>query len=141
MVEIYADTNYWLAITVPGDDLTSAAERAQRAYSNAQIVTCDEVLVEFLTAVSGMGAYLRQKGVNIVRAALANPNVTVVPQTRQTFLDGLKLYEQRLDKGYSLVDCISMITMQQRQIQHALTADRHFHQEGFTTLMRNPHDP
>ena len=141
MVEVFADTNYWLAIAVPGDDLANAARLARTAHANAHVVTTDEVLVEFLTAVSGMGPFLRQRGVNIVREALTDPNMTVVPQTRQTFLDGLKLYEQRLDKGYSLVDCISMITMQQRQIQHALTADRHFHQEGFTTLMRNPDEP
>ena len=141
MVEVFADTNYWLAITVPGDDLANAARLARAAHANAHVVTSDEVLVEFLTAVSGMGPFLRQRGVNIVREALTDPNMTVVPQTRQTFLDGLDLYEQRLDKGYSLVDCISMITMQQRQIQHALTADRHFHQEGFTTLMRNPNEP
>ena len=141
MVEVFADTNYWLAITVPGDDLASAAERAQHAYPNTQIVTCDEVLVEFLTAVSGMGAYLRQKGVNIVRAALANPNITVLPQTRRTFLDGLDLYEHRSDKTYSLTDCISMAIMRERGIANALTADRDFEREGFTTLMRNPNEP
>ena len=141
MVEVFADTNYWLAIAVPRDDLANAARLARASHPNAHVVTTDEVLVEFLTAVSGMGSFLRQRGVSIVREALADPNVTVIPQTRQTFLDGLELYAQRLDKGYSLVDCISMIAMQQRRIQHALTADRHFHQEGFTTLMRNPNEP
>lgn len=39
------------------------------------------------------------------------------------------------DKEYSLIDCISMITMQERQIDQILTNDRHFSQEGFEILM------
>jgi uncharacterized protein len=44
----------------------------------------------------------------------------------------------RLDKGYSLKDCISMHTMRQRGISEVLTNDRHFEQEGFRALFRDP---
>jgi predicted nucleic acid-binding protein len=44
---------------------------------------------------------------------------------------GLKLYQQRLDKGYSLTDCISMNTMRKSGITEVLTHDLHFTQEGF----------
>jgi predicted nucleic acid-binding protein len=52
------------------------------------------------------------------------------------FLDGLALYEDRPDKGYSLADCISMQIMRLEGLTHVLSNDRHFEQEGFTALFR-----
>ena len=49
--------------------------------------------------------------------------------------EGLELYENRLDTGYSLTDCISMSLMSEREIQEVLTHDNHFKQEGFTSLL------
>ncbi|MDP9054382.1 MAG: hypothetical protein M3N93_08800 [Acidobacteriota bacterium] len=66
-----------------------------------------------------------------------NRRVTIEPHTAETFLSGLELYKQRLDKGYSLTDCISMQTMRREQITEALTSDRHFEQEGFRALFRS----
>jgi predicted nucleic acid-binding protein len=61
----------------------------------------------------------------------------VIPQSRESFLAGLRLYRSRPDKGYSLVDCISMQTMHQEGLTEALTNDRHFEQEGFRALFRD----
>ena len=61
--------------------------------------------------------------------------IEVLPQTRPSLLRGLDLYKARSDKSYSLTDCISMVTMQERNITDALTHDRHFAQEGFRLLL------
>lgn len=37
-------------------------------------------------------------------------------------------------RTYSLVDCISMVVMEERGIQHVLTNDHHFTQAGFTVV-------
>jgi predicted nucleic acid-binding protein len=66
---------------------------------------------------------------------LADPLVMVRPQTHQSFLDGLALYKARLDKEYSLTDCISMNVMWQDGITEVLTHDDHFVQEGFIKLL------
>jgi predicted nucleic acid-binding protein len=63
-----------------------------------------------------------------------NPAVQVIPQDHESFVAGLNLYEKRLDKGYSLTDCISMNTMNQLEIIEVLTHDQHFTQEGFIIL-------
>jgi hypothetical protein len=60
-----------------------------------------------------------------------------VAQTAASFASGLALYRARLDKGYSLTDCISMQTMRQEGLSEVLTNDRHFEQEGFRALFRN----
>jgi uncharacterized protein len=132
---VFADAVYWVAITSPADQWHSRVVAAVRSLGRTTLVTTEEVLGEFLAHYSGGGPFLRDAAVQIVGKALANPLVVVQPQSHQTFLDGLALYKRRLDKGYSLTDCISMEAMRQRGITEILTHDAHFRQEGFTLLL------
>ena len=72
----------------------------------------------------------------MVRRILSNQDVRVMEQSRDTFLAGLARYERRLDKGYSLQDCVSMNVMEAEGITGVLTSGHHFEQEGFTILTR-----
>jgi predicted nucleic acid-binding protein len=74
---------------------------------------------------------MRPHAAAIIRQVLSHPNIEVVPQSRQTFLDALALCEARPDKAYSLTDCASVVTMQERGIAEVLTRDAHFAREGF----------
>jgi uncharacterized protein len=134
-VDVFADTLYWIAIARPNDPWAAAARQARSAVDNATLVTTDEVLSEFLTALSGGGPALRQTAVKMVRTILSSPDVRVVPQARQSFLSGLAHYESRADKSYSMVDCTSMHAMRENGITHALTNDHHFSQDGFVVLI------
>lgn len=49
---------------------------------------------------------------------------------------GVDLFEQRPDKEWSLVDCISFGVMQDEKLTEALTGDRHFEQAGFVALLK-----
>ncbi len=136
MKAVFADAVYWIAMVKPDDSWKASAASARDSLGPVRIVTTDEVLTEFLTALSGGGETLRQKAAQMVRAILANANVKVVPQSRRSFLQGLELFEQRHDKEYSLADCISMNTMRSESLSEALTNDHHFEQEGFAVLMK-----
>ena len=136
MKAVFADSLYWIAIVRPGDSWADAAKRAKEQLGEVRIVTTDEVLTEFLTALSAAGETLRWQVAQMVRAILANPNVKVVPQTRGTFLQGLEFFGQRRDKEYSLTDCVSMNTIRSESLSEILTNDHHFEQEGFTILMK-----
>ena len=81
---------------------------------------------------------MRQTVAAYVRDILNNPAITVHPQSDQSFLSGLALYEARPDKAYSHADCISMLAMRQEVITEVLTDDDHFTQEGFTILFPTP---
>ena len=133
MKQVFADTLYWLAIFVPGDAWAGAAHAAD--CSGASLVTTEEVLSEFLTAVSAHGDQTRRLACRLVREILDDPGIEVAAQSHESFLAGLALYERRPDKEYSLADCISMNVMRQKQIQEILTHDRHFSQEGFVRLL------
>ncbi len=139
MRPVFADTLYWIAIVKPSDPWQEAAKSARAALGQVRIITTDEVLSEFLNALSGRGR--RRHAAQMVRAILRNPNVTVVPQSRDSFLTGLELYEQRPDKEYSLIDCVSMNVMRAEEITDVLTNDHHFEQESFTVLMRRSDVP
>jgi predicted nucleic acid-binding protein len=132
---VFADTLYWIAISLPNDSWRTAAVQARRDVGKAILVTTDEVLIEFLTAMSKGGDWIRTTAVRVVRAILVDPGVRVVAQSRESFLNGLMLFENRPDKGYSLTDCISMNVMKAEGIIEVLSNDYHFTQEGFQVLI------
>src|SRR5262245_3686434 len=102
--------------------------------SAAGVVTTDEVLTEFLNALSGTGHAGRAYAAVTVLDLRTDPSIHVLPQTRADIDDALSLYQARLDKGYSLTDCRSMNAVRTLGISDVLTNDRHFTQEGFTIL-------
>ena len=136
MRKIFADTSYWIAITNPKDELHSLVQIINKSIKDSSILTTDEVLVEFLAYFSSKySGTMRRAASEITRRILNNTNIQVIPQSRDSFLSGLKLYEERLDKQYSLVDCISMVTMRNEGITEILTSDSHFAQEGFSIYL------
>lgn len=135
MKTVFADSHYWIAIVNPHDQWAEAAKDARALLGEALIVTTDEVLTEFLAALRS-GKHMRKQAAKMVRLILENPNVKVIPQTRDSFLKGLTFYESRSDKEYSLIDCISMNVMRNKSLFEVLTNDRHFEQERFTVLIK-----
>jgi predicted nucleic acid-binding protein len=135
MKAVFADAQYWVALINPQDQSHPAAKAASLALHGAEIVTSEEVLTEMLAFFSERGRFLRQMAAATVRSIYANQNMRVLPQSSQSFVAGLTLYEARPDKGYSLTDCISMLAMRQEGITEILTHDDHFKQEGFTILL------
>ena len=136
MRRVFADAVYWIAIANRKDQWHAKVDAGDAArLGQATLVTTDEVLDEFLAYYSGHGPALRSVPLSTVRKALTNPLVTVLPQSHQSFLDGLALYKARPDKEYSLTDCISMEAMRQEGITEILTHDNHFTQEGFIKVL------
>lgn len=135
MRTVFADTHYWIALAVPTDQWHDRAAAVSKTLGEVRFVTTDEVLVEFLNFLSRYGEDVRTTGVKMVKAILADPNTLVIPQTRDSFLQGLKLYGERGDKQYSLTDCISLCVMAKNGVVEILTHDHHFAQEGNTILL------
>lgn len=134
MRRIFADSLYWIALSHPRDQHHAAALKLSHALRQVEIVTTDEVLSEFLTALRH-SRQLRRIAALQVDGVMADPSILVLPQSRQTLLAGLTLYKARPDKEYSLTDCISMEAMRAEGITEILTHDNHFTQEGFVSLL------
>ncbi|MDX6612870.1 MAG: uncharacterized protein QOD75_2056 [Blastocatellia bacterium] len=64
-----------------------------------------------------------------------DPNMRIVDAEPGIFALGIERYRNRLDKDWSLTDCISFVVMESKGITEALTADHHFEQVGFKALL------
>jgi predicted nucleic acid-binding protein len=109
---VFADTFYWIALTNPADRHAEVVLRFDDLLSGGYVITTEEVLTEVLTFFAG-DSWLRKR-------------VRIIQQGHESFLAGFDLYASRLDKGYSLTDCISMQTMRREGLTDVLTNDKHF---------------
>ena len=124
MSAVFADAPYFIALFRPRDQWKAAAQEARRQLGEVELVTTDEILTEFLTAMSRTNPVIREHAVAAVQAMLRDGIIRVIPQTRPSFLDGLNRYSRRLDKGYSLQDCIAMNVMDSEGITQVNRQDR-----------------
>lgn len=69
MKTVFADSHYWIAIVNPDDPWAKAAKAARSALDEVFMVTTDEVLTEFLAALS-RGEHMRKQATKMVRAIL-----------------------------------------------------------------------
>jgi predicted nucleic acid-binding protein len=134
MKAIFADTFYWIALLNSRDTWHLEVIKVSQEISNSPLVISDGIIDELFAYSSKRGDLLRLKVSELYKSFRKDPNIQIIsysPEIRQKAID---LYEQRPDKGYSLVDCISMVIMKEMRISEVLTNDKHFAQEGFTIL-------
>jgi predicted nucleic acid-binding protein len=101
---------------------------------SGKIVTTEWVLLEFADAFAASRA--KPLAIEAIKRIHRLPMFLVVefePAVRQA---GFHLYENRLDKDWSLTDCVSFAVMTLRGLSDALTADRHFEQAGFRAIFK-----
>lgn len=134
--EVFVDTQTWIALIQPRDPYRDIVLRSWPAAPGAALVTSEFVLAQFLGFVCERGPTSRREAATAVRRTAGAAGMLVIPASHTLFDDALRLYEARPDKGYSLVDCTSMVIMRERGIEGVLSADRHFEQEGFHALFR-----
>jgi uncharacterized protein len=134
---IFVDTHGWIAWFSPRDRHHQQAVRVTRSLRAARVplVTTDLVLTELLGFFAEAGPTWRSQASQQVETILADPNILTLPSSRGQFQEGLTFYRSRLDKGYSLVDCISMCLCHANGWHEVLTHDHHFAQEGFILLL------
>ena len=135
MNELFVDTLHLVALVNPKDQWHQKSVEVETATRNSDLLTTEDILTEFLNFYAEHGEFMRMKVSVFVREILLDVRVKVIPRSETAFLDALELYETRLDKGYSLTDCISMNVCRTLGITKILTHDHHFQQEGFTTLL------
>lgn len=137
MRTVFADACYWIALLNPRDQTHHNAVHVSKGLTAYRMVTTEEVLTELLNYFGARGPSLRSAAAKLVERMQADRSIDILPQTHAGFLAGLRLYQARPDKGYSLTDCISMEAMRRHGLSEALTNDAHFTQEGFTCLLEH----
>ena len=123
--EYFADTFYWIALAEPKDAWHSPVLAWQATRPSARFVTTEEVLAEFLNWFAGSGPIGRNHAATVVRMIVIDPSTRVLVQTTADFTAALALYEARPDKGDSLIDCRSMLSLRDLGVTEVLTHDLH----------------
>jgi predicted nucleic acid-binding protein len=121
MTEVFADTFYWVAFTNIRDTAHERAKAFMRAAPPRLILTTEEVLTEYLNYFAAWGPEFRHTATTNIQTSRT---VRIVSQSKASFQAGLTLYQLRPDKGYSLVDCISMLTMREEGLTEARIGQR-----------------
>lgn len=133
MTPCFGDTFFFLALLAENDE---AHEQATRFITRLKqdIYTTTWVLTEVADAIAAPST--RATFVPFLAFLRAHPRVVIVQTTDDLFDRGVALFDKRLDKGWSLTDCISFIVMQEQGITEALTGDHHFEQAGYVALLK-----
>src|SRR5438128_1614446 len=123
MKPVFADTSYYAALLNPADILHRPALTWSEDYTGRVIVT-EYVLVE-------LGSFFARRQhrhlfLKLLEELAKDPDTVILPASRSLYRRGLGLFADRLDKDWSLTDCISFAVMTQRKLTDALTADHHF---------------
>jgi len=134
MKRVFADTSYWVAYLWLEDQWREAALKASEKIGDVELITTKSILIEVLNYFSEFRFDIKEKNAVAVEEILQDDETFVPPHRHEDFLKALKLYKDRLDKGFSLTDCISMNAMREFGIAEILTNNTHFQQEGFTKL-------
>ena len=128
---VFADAFYYIA-WLNDRDVAYPQARAMGKHTK-QIITTDYVLLEVADALAE--TRLRADVVPFIESLRHLHTTLIVPASQDLLNNGLKLYANRLDKGWSLTDCISFVVMRNLNLTVALTHDHHFKQAGFRTLL------
>jgi uncharacterized protein len=134
MRTLFADTFYFIALLNPSD-ATHAKAVEFTAGNTARMLTTEWVLTELADglAKSPRG---RTEFLATLLDLQADEDVTIIPCSHALMAEGVHLYGERNDKGWSLTDCISFVAMTEAGITEALTGDHHFEQAGFVALLK-----
>jgi uncharacterized protein len=130
---MFLDTSGLLCLHDRGEAFHNLAYSAYR--SKSKFITHNLVLTEFV-ALAQVRRQPREDALTFVADLADNPDIEVVFVDQQLQRIAVQLLFARLDKTYSLCDAVSFVIMKERNIQQALTTDRHFEQEGFHRLLK-----
>lgn len=133
---LFLDASYVIALAVPRDEHHAQALdiRSRIQSQNTRLITTLAVAFEIGNALSGQK--YRSAAAGLLEALNNDKMIEVIPVGEVLYEKGLQLYRDRIDKDWSLTDCISFLVMQDRRLTDALTTDRHFEQAGFRALLR-----
>ena len=132
---VYVDAAGWIALVNLRDALHTEAVRIykQRLQQQCQFITASVVLLEVGNWLSP--APLRGLAIDLLHRIEQSRRIEVVHVTPELYAEGWQLYSNRLDKDWGMIDCISFVIMQERNLTEALTSDHHFEQAGFKVLL------
>ena len=132
----FIDTSFIIALSSKKDNLhQKALDLAKLIKSNRiSLITSEFIILELGNSFLKMS--LKNKGIILINSLYDDKSIEIVKLSDKYYKLGLSLFCRMLDKNWSLTDCISIEILKEFNIKNVLTADNHFNQAGFNTLLR-----
>jgi predicted nucleic acid-binding protein len=129
---VFADTFFFFAYLSSRD---RAHRKAVEYFDtvDAELITTEAVLTELADGLTTPPH--RKLFVEFYDELRSSSDVRIISTDGPLFRAALELYRSRLDKEWSLTDCISFVVMQREDLKEALTGDHHFEQAGLIVLL------
>lgn len=136
VAELFLDASYAIALSSVSDKHHEQALTLARDIEinpTVRLVTTRAVLLEIGNALARQK--YRSIAVQLLESIENDSTVMIVPLSEALCATAMQLFQARADKEWGLTDCVSFVVMQERAITDALTADAHFQQAGFRSLL------
>jgi uncharacterized protein len=135
---LFADTSGWASLYISTERYHAQAVACfEKSRNNRQPWLTTNYVIAKLVALFGSRQWAaRSTWFPYIDAIKSAAYVEVIYIDAEIDTLAWKLYKDRADKTWSLLDCSSFVLMQHLGIQDALTTDQHFDQAGFVRLLK-----
>jgi predicted nucleic acid-binding protein len=129
MKSVFVDTSFIIALYNKDDECHRNAIAILPKIKGCPLVLTQAIILEIGNAFSSNKR--KSAGVKIIKWIESSGEFQIIPYDKDLHKKAFQLYASRIDKDWSLTDCISFVVMKDYGIEHALATDRHFAQAGF----------
>lgn len=134
MSSVFLDTSFFIALYNKDDEYHEKAVSILTDIKGCRFVLTQAIILEIGNAFSD--SCFKKTGIKILRELETNSSkYEIVDYDQKIHRQAFQLFESRIDKDWSLTDCISFAAMKNLRLNQALTTDRHFIQAGFESLL------
>jgi len=135
MKSIFVDTSALIALGNKRDKYHHQAIEINNLLKQANVnyVTSSAIILEFGNAFSPTN--LKRTAIQMIESINMSKKWKRIDINKSYIEKGFQKYKSFQDKDWGLVDCISMVIAVEFDIKEVFTADKHFEQAGFKTLL------
>lgn len=133
---VYVDTAALIALSNKTDGFHQLASQVNQQLIAEQytFLTTNAVILELANAFSRVR--YKPLVISLIEAIQYSAKWHYLTIDETLMAQGLSLFKQRLNKDWSLVDCLGIHLARQFQITEIFTTDHHFEQAGFRILLK-----
>jgi predicted nucleic acid-binding protein len=132
--EVFVDTSAWIAVSDAGDKYHPAARAAyQRLLGERRaFLTTNLVIAETYIIIRRSGGHAQ--AMRLLGSLRSSPRLEKVWSDASLENQAEAILEKHSDQDFSFTDAVSIVVMQERDIEEAFTFDSHFAAMGFRTI-------
>jgi uncharacterized protein len=133
MDEIFIDSDAFIALNDTSDSLHKKATKTIELLvkKRSHLYTSTHIILEVTTIISQHIGH--NQAINFLEL-VRDGNITILHLTKETVLNGEKIFKKQTSKNVSLADCWSFSIMNHLNIKEAFTFDKDFKKNGFTLI-------